>query len=53
MSGAPLAAFVKDRADEIEAGPRGEQRSDAGRIVRRRNFDEIDAYYLKPLRDFA
>ena len=53
MSGAPLGAFVEDRTDEIEAGPCGEQRRDAGRIVGRGNFDEIDAHHFEPLRDFA
>jgi hypothetical protein len=48
-----LGAFVEDRADEIEAGPRGKQRSDTGRIVGWRNLDKISADDLEPLGDLA
>src|ERR1700731_2324183 len=53
VSGAPLGAFVEDRTDKVEAGPRGEQGGDARGIVGRRYLDEIDAHHVEPLGDLA
>jgi len=46
MSGAPLGALVEDRTDEIDAGPCGEQRGDAGRIVGRAGLVDRSADFV-------
>src|ERR1700686_438318 len=49
---AALGAFVEDCSDKIEAKACGKQRSDARRIVRWRDLDEVNAHDLESRRHF-
>src|SRR5271163_2198376 len=51
VSETPFGPLVENGSDEVEAGSRGEQRGDPGRIVGRTHPDKIRADDLKPTGD--